>query len=105
MPRQTFSWTMEKSKMRGDRAQRQALTFTWREDVNSFGDTVWFGYDADGRHQGSVALIDRKLVGRAFQPGTMDSIRLGEFPMSPIGMRLAKEAVETFISTALEDAA
>lgn len=105
MPRQTFSWTIEKSKFRNNRTAQTTLTFTWRSERNSFGDTIWFGYDAEGRHQGSVALIDGKAVARAFTPGTLDSNRLGEFAMSPVGMRQAQAAVEAFIGAPAQQVA
>jgi hypothetical protein len=100
MPRRKLSWSLERSRIQADRTAVQKPTLTWTTDLNSFGDTIHFGRDANGTVQGTAFVVSvgktGKIVANAYTPGTMDLVRLGEWPMSPVGLRLAQVAVEGF---------
>jgi len=96
MPRQTFSWSIEKAAIRRDRAPAPALTLNWVKTLDSFDTPFWRGFDADGASQGYV-VINRTggftagtYVGTDLQP-------IATFPGNHFGLKNAQAAVEAAV--------
>ena len=91
---------------RADRDQRQTFTLNWTAETKDGGLPIWFGREPEFKAaQGYVFTDGKQLHAAVYVPGEIDSVVVATFDQSPVGLRRAKEAVETALASVAEHGA